>query len=620
MSSPQPSKVNRSRRNCVEQAWSYFDTAFSTTSGLKVLLCDDATRSILSVAYSQHQLLQHNIVLVDMLANRDRYPMKHFACVIICRPSAASLASIYQELAEGNFSSYDIFFTYMLDAALVQSLANADVINLVAHVGEVYVDSVPITEWVCITQLKPFTLSKAPAPLMNPITYSQWDPKSVERMAEGIISMLLSTNRRPVIRYRGGSKVCEKLATEVAARMKNVHATFPDLRATESVLIILDRRDDPITPLLMPWTYEAMIHELIGFQRGNEVVIDDPDAKPEERVQVLTPQTDTFYGQHRYDDWGQVCVAVSEMVKAYKEMNNFDRNTVSLDEIKNFMSRFPEARKQSAQVTRHCAITSELVAEINGRNLTRLSMLEQDIISNNNITEHSRLVLEVVQDPKTDVDDALRIVMLYQLHYEKVAGNIITQLKQELMQRQCPQEKVQLIDRLIEYAGQEQRRHEIFKTSTGHMFKAVAKAVGQFGKDVQNVLTQHVPLIKKLINRAYNGTLSVDNYAVQEVAGCPVSAAQAPFVRGKDIVLVYVGGITYSEAMLISQINDGNVDNNQEALMNLGKQVTRGLSSGGGGGAAGPSTEPYTAKIEARVSLVTTSMVNSKDFINSLPS
>ena len=84
MSSPQPSKVNRSRRNCVEQAWSYFDTAFSTTSGLKVLLCDDATRSILSVAYSQHQLLQHNIVLVDMLANRDRYPMKHFACVIIC--------------------------------------------------------------------------------------------------------------------------------------------------------------------------------------------------------------------------------------------------------------------------------------------------------------------------------------------------------------------------------------------------------------------------------------------------------------------------------------------------------------------------------------------------------
>ncbi|CAJ1012520.1 putative Sec1 family [Leishmania naiffi] len=611
------SKGNRGRRNCLEQAWHYFNTAFGTTEGLKVLLCDDAAREILSVAYSQHQLLQHNVVLVDMLANQERYPMKHFSCVIVCRPSAASLASVYQELAEGNFASYDIYFTYMLDSTLVQSLANADVLNLVSHVGELYINSIPVTEWVCLMQLKPSPLSKGPSLAMNPITYSQWDPNSLERMSEGIISMLLSTNRRPIIRHREGSKASEKLAVEVAARMKSVHATFPDLKATESVLVILDRKDDPITPLLMPWTYEAMIHELIGFQRGNEVAIDDPDAKPEDRVHVVTPQTDAFFGKHRYSDWGQVCVAVSEMVKTYKEMNKFDRNTVSLDEIRNFMNRFPEARKQSAQVTRHCAITSELVAEINGRNLTRLSVLEQDIISNNNVTEHSRLVLEVVQDPKTDVDDALRIVMLYQLHYEKAAGNIIMQLKQELMQRQCPQERVQLIDRLIEYAGQDQRCHEIFRSSTGHMFKAVAKAVGQFGKDVQNVLTQHVPLVKKLINRVYNGTLSVDKYPVRDVPGCPIPIDQAAFVRAKDIIVVYVGGYTFSEAMLLAQINEGNVDNNQEALMNFGKQVTRKLGSDG---LTGASTEPHTAKIEAHVSLITTSMLSSKDFIQSLPS
>ncbi|KAG5488440.1 hypothetical protein JIQ42_00046 [Leishmania sp. Namibia] len=617
MSTASSSKASRRRRNCVEQAWSYLNTAFSTTAGLKVLLCDDAVRDILSVAYSQHQLLQHNVVLVDMLANQERYPMKHFSCVILCRPSAASLASVYQELAEGNFASYDIYFTDMLDSALVQSLASADVLNLVSSVGELYISSVPVTEWVCLMQLKSSPLTKGTSLVMNPITYSQWDPKSLERMSEGIISMLLSSNRRPVIRYRGGSKVSEKLATEVAARMRKVHATFPDLKATESVLVIVDRKDDPITPLLMPWTYEAMIHELIGFQRGNEVVIDDPDAKPEDRVHIVTPQTDTFFGQHRYDDWGQVCVAVSEMVKAYKEMNKFDRNTVSLDEIKNFMNRFPEARKQSVQVTRHCAITSELVAEINGRNLTRLSVLEQDIVLNNNVTEHSRLVLEVVQDPKTDVDDALRIVMLYQLRYEKAAGNVITQLKQELMQRQCPPEKVRLIDSLIEYAGQDQRCHEIFRSSTGHMFKAVAKAVGQFGKDVQNVLTQHVPLIKKLINRVYNGTLSADKYPVQEVPGCPIPAGQEPFVRGKDIIVVYVGGYTFSEAMLLAQINEGNVDNNQEALMNFGKHVSRKL---GTDSVTGTSAEPYTAKIEAHISLLTTSMLNSRYFINSLPS
>ena len=33
----------------------------------------------------------------------------------------------------------------------------------------------------------------------------------------------------------------------------------------ECVLMILDRRDDPVTPLLNQWNYQAMIHELIGI-------------------------------------------------------------------------------------------------------------------------------------------------------------------------------------------------------------------------------------------------------------------------------------------------------------------------------------------------------------------
>ena len=33
---------------------------------------------------------------------------------------------------------------------------------------------------------------------------------------------------------------------------------------------IVDRRDDPVTPLLNQWTYQAMVHELIGI-RNNRV-------------------------------------------------------------------------------------------------------------------------------------------------------------------------------------------------------------------------------------------------------------------------------------------------------------------------------------------------------------
>lgn len=34
------------------------------------------------------------------------------------------------------------------------------------------------------------------------------------------------------------------------------------------IVLILDRKDDPVTPLLTQWTYQAMLHELIGLTDG----------------------------------------------------------------------------------------------------------------------------------------------------------------------------------------------------------------------------------------------------------------------------------------------------------------------------------------------------------------
>ena len=33
-------------------------------------------------------------------------------------------------------------------------------------------------------------------------------------------------------------------------------------------MLIVDRRDDPVTPLLAQWTYQAMVHELLGISNN----------------------------------------------------------------------------------------------------------------------------------------------------------------------------------------------------------------------------------------------------------------------------------------------------------------------------------------------------------------
>lgn len=53
------------------------------------------------------------------------------------------------------------------------------------------------------------------------------------------------------------------------------------------LLLILDRRNDPITPLLSQWTYQAMVHELLGIHNGRVNLSMVPDIRPELSVCVF---------------------------------------------------------------------------------------------------------------------------------------------------------------------------------------------------------------------------------------------------------------------------------------------------------------------------------------------
>jgi hypothetical protein len=60
-------------------------------------------------------------------------------------------------------------------------------------------------------------------------------------------------------------------------------STLFDFRLTQvtPLLLILDRRNDPVTPLLSQWTYQAMVHELLGIQNGRVNLTMVPDIVPE---------------------------------------------------------------------------------------------------------------------------------------------------------------------------------------------------------------------------------------------------------------------------------------------------------------------------------------------------
>jgi vacuolar protein sorting-associated protein 45 len=115
-----------------------------------------------------------------------------------------------------------------------------------------------------------------------------WNQDALQRSTEGVMALLLALKKKPLIRYQKNSLLVKKLATEIRYHMTQEEQLF-DFRKVDTppILLIVDRRDDPVTPLLTQWTYQAMVHELLGIKNGRVDLQDVPEIKPEMKVQSV---------------------------------------------------------------------------------------------------------------------------------------------------------------------------------------------------------------------------------------------------------------------------------------------------------------------------------------------
>jgi vacuolar protein sorting-associated protein 45 len=172
----------------------------------------------------------------------------------------------------------DTDFSNIVKKSALERLAEADDHEVVKGVMEYFADFLVINPDLCSIRLPARLFSSSP---------ELWNQDSLSRTTEGVVALLLSLKKKPLIRYEKNSLLCKKLATEVRYSMTQEEQLF-DFRKTDTppILLLLDRREDPITPLLTQWTYQAMVHELLGINNGRVNLSDVPDIRPEFKVSI----------------------------------------------------------------------------------------------------------------------------------------------------------------------------------------------------------------------------------------------------------------------------------------------------------------------------------------------
>ena len=92
---------------------------------MKVLLLDAVTTQVVAMVYSQSQILEKEVYLVERM-DADHEPMQHLKAVYFIRPTKGNIETLCTEISRPRFSEYHVFFCSICPNELLQQLAAAD--------------------------------------------------------------------------------------------------------------------------------------------------------------------------------------------------------------------------------------------------------------------------------------------------------------------------------------------------------------------------------------------------------------------------------------------------------------------------------------------------------------
>ncbi|TLD22764.1 hypothetical protein PspLS_07226 [Pyricularia sp. CBS 133598] len=482
------------------------DSATGTQSAkMKILLLDRDTVPILSTAVTQSALLNHEVYLTDRLDNVNREKMRHLRCYCFVRPSPDSIQFLIDELREPKYGEYYLYFSNVVKKSSLERLAEADDHEVVKAVQEHFADFIVINPDL-------FSLNLAlPQNRLWSTDPNMWNADSLQRATEGILAVLLALKKKPLIRYEKSSLMTKKLATEVRYHMTQESQLF-DFRKvdTSPILLILDRRDDPITPLLSQWTYQAMVHQLLGIKNGRVDLSDVGNVNPDLKEIVLSQDQDPFFKKNMYLNFGDLGSNVKDYVEQFQTKHKNNVQLESIADMKRFVEEYPEFRKLS------------------GNNVQKL-----------------------IQNPSVTADNKVGLVALYALRYEKHPSSALPMLVDLLVAAGgVSPRRADLVTKVLQY------QNSVSQSQAAGGITHIFESTGIFSgakafkglKGVDNVYTMHSPRLEMTLQNLIKGKLRDQQY---------------PFVEGgattrdkpQDIIVFMVGGATYEEAKTVAGIN-----------------------------------------------------------------
>lgn len=484
-----------------------------------ILVLDTETIPLISSLISMSELTRFRVALIEQY-DLKRQPLLAYQAIYILSPKSRIEKFIDDFDREPLYSAPHLMFSYSCTPAAHDSLVTKkDIVAKLLTFMDLFIVYVPIDRNYFTTSgeyvLETLYGNNPSIPMHELSTES----------TRGIISLFLGMKAEPKILFPSNDpKILQysDFFREQFRSMKGIitesdpNAKFSD----NSLLVILPRGFDTITPLLHQFFYMSMVQENLPI-KNNKISFGD-----ESKSVYLNPFEDPLFEELQYKHFQEMSqilnVKRTQFADLQKQLNETPKTLPdgkANPERSKIIKQVAQFKTQADLISNHLDVAHELSQQMKARNLVNISMFEQ------------KLITKVDQDAK------------------KYKASL-SDLGQMLSSTNDPIDKVRLLC-LYVLSGAKTNKSELDRLIQNHsidqsLLKAVeniSKIGGGMKRDLicspeQNVMVtdRFLPGIIELAQKIMDGKVSDKEFVLPE-----------KYNLSRNIVFFIVGGMTYFE-------------------------------------------------------------------------
>lgn len=298
-------------------------------------------------------------------------------------------------------------------------MANADEKGKIEEVKEIYID-------YFVSDPDMFVLKTPTIADIADDEFKASQKQFLKQAEDSLFAVCMGLRRVPNITYSVESKLGRKLAERLSARLEREYTqNHKDFLQENVDLLLFDRREDALTPLVYNWSYLSMVNEFLGI--SNNSVIIEKGGDPKNKALVFARQTDdAFLDKNWSKNFGEFTTDLTvELEKMYKEKNMAVRLD-NLEDMQKAIEKLPDLSKEAEKLKKHSDIIKRITEVVSCNDIYSVSQLQQDIITESNKQQQLKDLLQIFLKKEVRSIDKLKLAMIYCLKYpddpERVNG------------------------------------------------------------------------------------------------------------------------------------------------------------------------------------------------------